>query len=45
MDKMNQAIAILKAGRSFQEASEITGIPAAQIMAEWNDNFLTSEVR
>ena len=32
---MNTAIAILRAGRSYDEASKVTGIPADQIMAEW----------
>ena len=34
---MNQAIAILKAGRSYQEASEITGIPVDEIINEWRN--------
>lgn len=33
---MNTAIAILKSGRSFDEASKITGIPVADIMAAWD---------
>lgn len=33
---MNQAIAILKSGRSFAEASAITGISVDEIMKEWS---------
>lgn len=32
---MSTAIAILKSGRSFDEASKITGISVDLIMAEW----------
>lgn len=32
---MKTAIAIMKSGRSFAEASAITGIPVDEIMKEW----------
>lgn len=32
---MKTAIAIMKSGRSFAEASEITCIPVDEIMKEW----------
>lgn len=35
MDKLNQAFATLKAGLSYQEASDITGIAVDTIMQEW----------
>ncbi len=34
--QIKTAIAILRAGRSFYEASQISGIPVADIMAEWD---------
>lgn len=37
MDKMAQAIAILKAGRSYAEASEVTNIPVEEIMRAWKN--------
>lgn len=32
---MSTAIAIVKSGRSFDEASKVTGIPVELIMKEW----------
>jgi hypothetical protein len=32
---MKTAIAVLRAGRSFDEASKITGISVDEIMTEW----------
>ena len=33
---MKTAIAILRAGRSFHEASQVSVVPVDDIMAEWN---------
>lgn len=33
---MINAIAIIKSGRSFDEASKVTGIPVGDLIAEWN---------
>lgn len=33
---MKTAIAILKSGRSFAEASQITGIPVKEILVAWS---------
>lgn len=43
MDKMAQALAILTAGRSFIEASDIAGIPAADIMRAWSERTCNKE--
>jgi hypothetical protein len=32
---MSQAMAIVKSGRSFDEASQITGIPVNEIISHW----------
>lgn len=35
--KINQAIAILRAGRSFSEAAEVTGLSVDEVIRAWNE--------